>query len=158
MTSKFKLKHIIGSVLAGAFFCRIARVAPAIGTRVIDWGAFNPRLAGGGVRRPHFFAAPYFLYSATQARQIFSTCHKQSMVCTGWVKNKIDSFFFWHWDLNDVMRSHCHSVTLGTLPDLDLDPYLHTPALIRLLYLTFWTNAAQGRTRSLGYILVRPLF
>ena len=72
-----------------------------------------------------------------QARQIFSTCHKQTTVCSGRVLKNF--FFFRYCGWNDVMHSHCRSVTLGTWPDLDLDPYLHKPALMRLLYITFWT-------------------
>ena len=42
MTSKFKIKQIIGSVLSRAFVCRLARVAAAIGSRVIDWERLTP--------------------------------------------------------------------------------------------------------------------
>ena len=38
VTSKFKLKRIIGSVLSRAFVCRLSRVAAVIGSRVIDCG------------------------------------------------------------------------------------------------------------------------
>ena len=53
VTSKFKLKQIIGSVLSRAFVCRLACVAAAIGSRVIDWGRLTPtalqQVAGGEI-------------------------------------------------------------------------------------------------------------
>ena len=52
MTSKFKLKHIIRSVLSRPFGCRLARDAVAVGSRIIDWGHSSPpqQVAGGEIR------------------------------------------------------------------------------------------------------------
>ena len=64
----------------------------------------------------------------------------QTNRCLLWPRfNEIGSKHFEIWGLNDVMRSHCHSVTFATWPDLGLYPYLHKPALIRLSYITFIT-------------------
>ena len=86
---------------------------------------------------PTIFTAPYLLSGAPQACQIFSTWDKRTIVCSGQVKNGLH--FLRYWGLSYVMHSHCHSVTLGTWSDLDLEPYLHKLTLIWLLYITFLT-------------------
>ena len=50
---KIQIERDLGSVLSRAFVCRLARVAAAIGSRVIDWGRLTPpspeQVAGGKI-------------------------------------------------------------------------------------------------------------
>ena len=131
-----------------------------------DYSLTRDLLGGGALDAPTFFAAP-----------IFSTCHIQTIVCSGRVlKKKIGSKFLRYWGLNDVMSSHCHSVTMTMnfgfykgfskkVRDLTLTltpacknrrSYSYYILLFEQSWLTLWDGLPS--TRSLGYILVRSYF